>query len=153
MNVTKDLNVDFYEAPDGPRLLIFGSMDADFRSLRSVFRKLSLEPGLEIELKGASFIRMLGELEISLRSTEDGRHRSSRSTHGFRLSIERGSHHFTWTRTPEGWAYLVGLIDGVLKSDFPCHQYLASSPEDDATVELSKGEVQCDEEMSGKSRE
>ena len=151
MNMTKDLSVDFYEAPDGPTLLIFGAMGDDYESLRSVFRKLSRKPGLEIELKGVSFVRMIGELEISLCSTAEDQHRSSRSTHGLRLSIERGSHHFTWTRTPEGWAYLVGLIDGVLKSDIPCHQYLASYPEDDATVELSKGEVQGEEEMSGKS--
>jgi hypothetical protein len=47
---------------------------------------------------------------------------------------------FEWLRTEEGWDYLAELIDDLVKSTSPGHQYLSAYPREDAIVVVSKGE-------------
>jgi hypothetical protein len=47
---------------------------------------------------------------------------------------------FEWQRTAEGWDYLAELIDGLVKSPTPGHQYLSAYPSEEAIVVVSKGE-------------
>lgn len=47
---------------------------------------------------------------------------------------------FEWMRTAEGWDYLAELIDSLVQSSTPCHQYLTAYPREDAIFVISKGE-------------
>ena len=48
----------------------------------------------------------------------------------------------------EGWDYLAALLESLVKSPTPGHQYLTSYPNEDAIVVVSKGEY-GDELLTG----
>jgi hypothetical protein len=143
MNTQADdtqLRLAHYNAFDGPRLMIVGSIDADFLSLQELFRQLSQKSDISIELHKQPFVTSFQNLALTLSSAPP----KSKYRRGLHRTPTSEEFSFHWTLTPDDWDDLVELIDPVVKNSHPGHQYLndllASDPDDVATVVASKGE-------------
>lgn len=139
--VDSRLRMVFYQASDGPRLLIFGSIQADVGSLQEVFMRLSKSPGERCQLHAQGFVMAYGGVLLSLICTGPEFPLSAlRQRKGFRRVGGPESVVFEWHLACEGWDYLAALIASSVKSATPGHQYLTSYPGQDAIVVVSKGE-------------
>jgi hypothetical protein len=136
---TCKLNLTYYNASDGPRLILFGPMEADYASLQALFRRLSQSKG-EFELHCLPFIAPIGDIRLVVCCKESMLEAGQGKRQGIRKIGSSDSEEFLWQRTAEGWDYLAALIDGLIKSAVPGHQYLSSYPSEDVIVVLSKGE-------------
>ena len=129
-----------YQSADGPRIMLFGPMEADFASLQSCFRQLK-EKRVAIQLDSMPWIEASGNMTLRLESSASifnaGQH-----VQGLRRQDSGRS--FVWTRTAEGWDYLDALVNGLVKDMAPGHQYLTRYPDEDAIVVVSKGEYSDD---------
>jgi hypothetical protein len=135
----KQLRMAYYRASDGPWIMLWGPMDAEFGKLQSTFFWLSEHPGESVAVHELPFIASFGGLEVAAITS------STRFTHvaesqGIRRIPNVSDLHFSWRRNPEGWDYLGHLIEGIVSKDKACHQYLTRYPDEDAIVILSKGE-------------
>ena len=63
------LRLTYYDASDGPRVMIFGPLDADFGSLQQLFTRLSGAPSQPCELDRQPFIAAFGGTKITLASS------------------------------------------------------------------------------------
>jgi hypothetical protein len=139
LDLGKRLRMAFYEASDGPWIMLWGPMDAEFGKLQSTFFWLSEHPGHSVAIHDLPFIASFGGLEVAAIAS------SMRFTHragpqGIRRVSNTNDLHFSWQRNAQGWDYLGHLIDGVVSKAKACHQYLTRYPDEDAIVILSKGE-------------
>ncbi len=136
----RKLRLAYYEASDGPRLMLFGPLDVDLRSLQDLFRQLSLMPGQSLELHDRSSVVAFGGVRLAL-SCSGSMLQCSRTTRGgLRRVTGQSGPVFEWARTAEGWDYLAELLDGLIKAKTAGHQYMTSYPSEDAIVVVSKGE-------------
>src|SRR4051812_39710923 len=58
------LRLTFYDASDGPRIVLFGPTNADYQSLQGVFIRLSQTPGMTCELADQPFIAAFGGTKV-----------------------------------------------------------------------------------------
>lgn len=135
----RKLNLAFYDASDGPRIMIFGPLGADFQGLQATFRNLSLRKET-VELHCQPFIKPFGGIRLVASSVGSMFQSGEGKPQGVRCVGPPDCKEFVWLRTAEGWDYLAELIDGLVQSVKPGHQYLSSYPREDAIVVLSKGE-------------
>jgi len=140
----KRLRMAFYDASDGPRIVLFGPLDADFGSLIAVFRDLSRTVGMTCELHRQPFVAPFGGLSLTLVSSGSMFAEKRGAPQGVRRVAASELPAFEWHRTSEGWDYLAELIAPFGKSPQPCHQYLSRFPGEDAIVVLSQGEYTDD---------
>lgn len=134
------LRLAYYDAPDGPRLMIFGPLDADFRSLRELFARLSRTSGEPCELHEQPFVAPFGGTRICLATTGPMFEQKRSTRQGIQRVKDACGPVFVWHRTAEGWDYLAKLIDPLVAGTAPGHQYLTLYPGEDAIVVVSKGE-------------
>jgi hypothetical protein len=142
------LRLAYYEASDGPRVIFYGPLDAAFQGLVEAFEELSKGKG-PLELDALEFVRAFGvrvfaESVGSIGASPVGK------PQGIRRRLREGGIVFEWKRTAEGWDYLARLLEPLVETRAPGHQYLTSYPEEDAIVVVSKGEY-GDELLSGDS--
>jgi hypothetical protein len=104
-------------------------MDVNFDALRQFFLSLS-ESQTSILLDRQPFVESLGDIEISVSKVGPIRY--------FRRQPNHPSH-FQMVCSAEESKWVVQLIDSLIDSSVPCHQYLTQYPED-AVLVLSKGE-------------
>lgn len=136
------IRIAYYDASDGPRIMLFGPMDSDLNSLKSCFLRLS-HGECEIELDSLPFVHSTGT-RINLVSIDDNDNtRRSSNNYGVRRNTFDNKS-FSWTLTRAKWDYLSKLLEGVMQSYNACHQYFSRYPGDDATVVVSKGEYKDD---------
>jgi hypothetical protein len=140
----KKLRMAFYHASDGPRIVLFGPLDADFGSLLTVFRDLSRTHGMTCELHRQPFVAPFGGTCLTLVSSESMLAQKGGAPQGVRRVAGSTSPAFEWHRTLEGWDYLAELIAPFVESPQPGHQYLSRFPGEDAIVVLSQGEYTDD---------
>jgi hypothetical protein len=133
------LRLAFYEASDGPRIMIFGPLDADFAALQKLFVQLSQSRGMSCKLEEQSFIVAFGGLSVEA-SCLGPMFSDKRSTVEGIRRIQESEPVFEWQQTAEEWDHLSELIDGLMASTLAGHQYLTSYPSEDAIVVVSKGE-------------
>jgi hypothetical protein len=134
-----NLNLAFYDASDGPRIMIFGPLNGCFEKLQEVFRTLS-QCGGPVEIHHLPFIKAHGGLRLVASCTGSIFKQPGGKIQGLREKPSPYGRHFEWQRTAEGWDYLAELIDGLVRSSTPGHQYLSAYPKEDAIVVVSKGE-------------
>ena len=140
---SKLLRLAFYDAPDGPRIMLFGPKEVDIGALRGCFRRLSLGEG-PLQLHLQPFVFAAGNIQIGMYSTGGlFKNKTPVSQQGIRRTQDE-SCSYTWTRTNEGWDYLAELIDSLTKLGSTGHQYLTRYPDEDAIVVVSKGEYADD---------
>jgi hypothetical protein len=136
-NLGRKIRLSFYRASDGPRVMFFGPLDADIASLQRCFRRIGASTA-PVQMDAEDFIVAFGGIQI--RAFSSGPMLGpSKLCQGF-YSIANRATHFQWARTSEGWEYLAELVDGLVKSTAPGHQYLTRFPDEDAIVVVSKGE-------------
>jgi len=140
------IRLAFYDASDGPRLMLFGPLGVDLASLQAVFKHLASEPEASIQLDEQPFIAAFAKLQMS--SVRNTVVPPSNLRFGLRKVRAGNLPTFRWTRTCEGWDYLAGLIDGLVKCPIAGHQYMTRYPDEDAIVVVSKGEY-GDEMLEG----
>jgi hypothetical protein len=139
MNGYEKLNMFFYEASDGPRIMIIGPVTGAFQSLQQLFRSLS-QCRKHVEIHREPFIRAFGGIQLVASCTGAMFQRWEGKPQGVRRRPSDVGPAFEWLRTEEGWDYLAELIDDLVKSTSPGHQYLSAYPREDAIVVVSKGE-------------
>ena len=139
MSSNEKLNMFFYEASDGPRIVIFGPLTGDFQSLQQLFRSLSQCRKL-VEIHRQPFIRAYGGIQLVASCTGAMFQRWQGKPQGLRRRPSDAGPAFEWLRTQEGWDYLAELLDGLVKATSAGHQYLSAYPREDAIVVVSKGE-------------
>ena len=132
------IRLEYYEASDGPRLMFFGPLDVDLRSLQATFRQLAATLNMDVQLDEQPFVVPLARVRLSSLDLMTKQPKTSRI--GFRRIQNDTALSFHWSRTCEGWDYLAELIDGLIKSPGAGHQYLTRYPDEDAIVVVSKGE-------------
>ena len=133
------LRLTYYDASDGPRVMIFGPLDADFGSLQRLFTRLSGSPSEPCELDQQPFIAAFGGTKITLASSGPMFAQKGHATGIRRVKAAIGPA-FEWRRTNEGWDYLAKLIEPIVTKGHAGHQYLTSYPSEDVIVVVSKGE-------------
>jgi hypothetical protein len=135
------IRIAFYEGSDGPRLMLFGPLEAAFELLQKCFDELAeCSETCSIDLDRLPWVYAAGGIKVRLTSCsyEPGTMKSIVSKGIQKTRIIPPA--FEWDQTNEGWKHLSHLTQGLLDSKTPCHQYLTASPNEDAIVILSKGE-------------
>jgi len=126
-----------------PCIILTGGLDADFAAIQRCFREMSTT-GREVDLECMEFICQAQQSRaVRLRLiTTNARSapRWRRMTTARRLAQLENALSFEWARSASEWDDLAELLDTLVESEKPCHQYLAQFPIDDATVIISKGE-------------
>lgn len=133
-----NLNLAFYDASDGPRIMLFGPLNGCFEKLQELFRTLSQCSG-PVQIHRLPFITVYGDLRL-IASCSGSMFKPGGKIQGLRKEPSPHGQEFHWRRTAEGWDYLAELIDGLVRSSTPGHQYLSAYPKEDAIVVVSKGE-------------
>lgn len=138
------LRLIYYEASDGPRLVMFGPIDADFRSLQELFVRLSQTPGMSCELAEQSFIAAFGGVRVLLSCSAPLPSRKQAIWRGIRNGLDRveteANPVFEWRLAEEDWDDRVALLAPLVTKPGAGHQYLDHHAADDAIVVVSKGE-------------
>lgn len=134
------LRLAFYLGSDGPRLMIFGPLDADFGQLQDLFRRMSRSPGASYALHEEPFITAFGGVRVTLVSTGPVATQTPHLHAGLSAIRTGDTPSFEWHTTAAGWDHLAELVGGLIACTKRCHQYLTRYPLEDAIVVLSKGE-------------
>jgi len=137
-NYENKIRLAFYDASDGPRLMMFGPLGVDLASLQATFKQLAAVPETSIQLDEQPFISAF----VKLRMLSVGN--IVVPPHNLRVGLRQVTignlPTFYWSQTCEGWDYLAELIDGLIKCPTAGHQYLTRYPDEDAIAVVSKGE-------------
>lgn len=119
--------------------MIFGPLNGCFEKLQDLFRSLS-QCGGPIEIHQLPFIRAYGGIRLVASCTGSIFKPRWGKIQGLRRKSSQHPPEFEWLRTAEGWDHLAELIDDLVRSTSPGHQYLSAYPKEDAIVVVSKGE-------------
>lgn len=140
VNSQETLRLVYHDAADGPRILLFGSIDVELAPLIAYFRQLSDADGRR-RLDQQAFVRSEKGVELHVERLAPTRSWAERLMSPPGLTRVR-SHplSFAWRLSSEDGEDLADLIQAVAESDEPCHQYLSRTLSDDARVVVSKGE-------------
>jgi hypothetical protein len=140
MKLNEKIKIVFYEGSDGPRLVFAGSETIDFRPLQDVFRSLSANIGMNIDIKSLPFIETTNNIEIRMINIGSIFNIPSKPYQGIKYTESFLIKNFTWSKSTEGWDYIAEIISPIVIEQRPSHQYLSSSEQDDVTVVISRGE-------------
>jgi hypothetical protein len=130
------LALDYYDASDGPRIVLFGSLDGPFNALQALFKRL-IQSDQPIEFQNEPFIQSSAGVQIVASRCK----RSSTSQGVAHCTTDHGEK-FQWSLTSEDWDDVSELMDSLIRSPTSCHQYLSRHTHDDAIVVVSKGEYE-----------
>ncbi|MEL7497434.1 MAG: hypothetical protein AAFN77_07470 [Planctomycetota bacterium] len=132
------IRLAFYESPTEPRIMMFGPMSVDLKSLEDCFKRLSRGEA-QVEFHALPFVFAHGDIKLRMCSVGRVDGGDSRIASGL-CRVENELDSFEWARTCEGWGYLAELLSGLTVSPKPAHQYVTRYPDEDAIVVVSKGE-------------
>jgi len=132
------IRVAYYSGSDGPRIMLFGPANVDFRPLQELFRALSRNEG-PFEMHNLDNIVVFGGTRIVASCSGSRFKDPSGKPQGIRRTGD-SENHFIWQKTAEGWDYLAELIEPLVSGSRSGHQYLSSYPSEDAIVVVSRGE-------------
>jgi hypothetical protein len=133
------IKMAYYPGSDGPRIMLFGPNETDFTMLQAIFRELTQKGG-PYEFHTLPFIETFGGIQLTARCAGSMFDFTRSTALGLRRSGSDLEPRFEWIRTSEGWDYFAELINGLIASPSPGHQYLTAFPSEDAIVVVSKGE-------------
>lgn len=137
------LRLAYYDASDGPRVMIFGPLEADFYRLQELFVQLSQKPDKICELHEQAFVVPFGGTKITLISSgpmfgEKNIRQGIQRVKGSECPV------FEWHQAAVEWDCLARLTEALVVNTSPGHQYLTHYPSEDAIVVVSKGEYSDD---------
>ena len=126
--------LDFYNGAYGATIRIDVSSLEDLVWLRNIFSDMASLRKMDITISDSMNIR--GNSGVSLQLGVTSKMRLGDKS--LRMNVLSGSmKSFTWTKDNEGWKESAGLVEGLIMSDRPAHQYLTTEGIDDALIELS----------------
>jgi len=128
------LTLNYYDASDGPRIVLFGALNAPFDALQALFKRL-IQSDQPIEFHNEPFIQSPAGIQVVA-----SRCKRSSTSQGVTHSKSGRGETFQWRLTAEDWDDVSELMDSLLRSPTGCHQYLTRHAHDDAIVVVSKGE-------------
>jgi hypothetical protein len=144
LDIGTRIRLAYYRASDGPRLMLFGPLDAKFGQFQGLLRRLASSPGCSVALHAEPFVAAFGGVTVVLISTGGFFEQARCAPAGLTQTGPNETPTFEWRKTAEGWDYLAELMDGLIKAATPGHQYLTSYPAEAAIVVVSKGEYADD---------
>jgi hypothetical protein len=125
--------VSYYMGTYGPTILINVTSNANLLIMRGLFWDLSRGKIQEVSLQDVDAIAMDGLNGITLKLVSREKRKVLK-----RLENRDGIPSFEWARGQDAWMERgVCLIDGIIDSKRPGHQYLTQEGTDDAVIELS----------------
>jgi len=133
------VRIAFYEAVGEPRIMLFGPTTTNFRLLQDCFRRLSREE-LVIDLHEMPFVYVSGNVWLRLQSIGQIAWSERQGVFPGLRRLKKDTPAFRCGRTFQEWDDLAELIDPLVHSDEPGHQYLTRYPDEDAIVVVSKSE-------------
>jgi hypothetical protein len=136
-DVTSKLWLSYYKSVDGPRIMIFGPLNADFTALAHLFRALPKMPNGICDLHSQPFLNPVHGIEIVMSCIEPGLVRVPP------LLRQIGPYppaRFRWRRPNRFWINVSHAVHRLAKVSSPSHQYLSSYPPEPAIIVASKGE-------------
>lgn len=139
LETNRNLNLAFYEASDGPRIMLFGPLNGVFERLLELFEILS-QGGGPFEFHHLPFIKVFGKVQLVASCTGSIFNQPKGKIQGLRRKLNSVGAEFEWQRTAEGWDYLAKLIANLVQIPASGHQYLSAYPKEDAILVVSKGE-------------
>ncbi len=142
------LRLTYYQASDGPRVMIFGPVDASFACLQRLFLWMGEAAGRQCELSLQPFVTAFANTRILLANI-GAPCGNTRYCAGLRQAKGASGPAFEWCETSERWLDLAELIVPIVGTPEAAHQYLTTYPHDDAIVVLSKGEYGDDVLLDG----
>lgn len=117
------LFIDFYTGAHGPTLRLETDAIEDLQALKRLFEVMASQSVVDLFPSEGAVSESVNLLTLQ---NQPG---------GFRMQATTGAgdeHSFIWSENAEGWLDAAGLIDGMLTSRGPGHQYL--TPEDPVLV-------------------
>jgi hypothetical protein len=143
MDLGTKIRLAYHKYPEEPRLLIFGPLDADFRSLRDLFMEMAGTPGKTVQLHEQSFAASFHGIKVQL-SCAGPMFQPSGKPPGVWVSDDSKDITIDWVSTDEGWDYSAFLLDNLVEYQRDAHHYLSMYPDPNfgksALVIVSKGE-------------
>lgn len=133
---TRRLRLKRYPAFDGPKIVLFGPLEADFTELRQAFIDLS-EGARNVRVDLLPFVVREDDVKI-VAAPLPVRHPNPAMPGLFAVGDD--SYEYEWIGSHDDWRTLADLTESVCLAGEPCHQYLSHYPGNDATVVISKGE-------------
>lgn len=137
-NLGRKIRMACYPGSDGPRIMLFGPADVDFRPLQDLFRALSKNEG-PFEMHNLDFIAAFSGTRI-VAACSGSRYKDSFGKPQGIWRAGDSENEYVWQKTAEGWDYLAELIEPLVCGSRSGHQYLSSYPSENAIIVLSRGE-------------
>lgn len=129
------VQIDYYEGAYGKTIRFATSKIQMLIYLKELFTRMSSENDLEIELSNLENVKVNGLWSLCLQQS------STEFALGGNLIMEI-PHRFVWVRSKEGWSECAELVDSIISSNTPSHQYLTSETYDAALVIVSFDEIE-----------
>lgn len=133
-NKSNKILIDYYEGAYGPTIRIDTQSTKAIERVKKIFWELALAQTFERNLYNDEYLEITGIKLLTLRLvTESNEKRKTLNL----LQLTSQGPIFHWSKSSEGWKDCIDLIDGILKYNYPSHQYLTDENIDDALVEIT----------------
>lgn len=129
--------IDYYQGAYGPTIRIDIQTMENLVKVKNIFRQLAELKKETIDLARVESVNATGLKQLILKVVPPNQEIEKK------LKLEEGSAGniaFSWTMPSTGWRRCAGLIDGLIESGHPGHQYLTEEGLDDALVEIAFAE-------------
>ena len=134
LNDKDNILIDYYEGAYGPTIRFDTQSVEAITQVKNIFVKLALAQVSEINFQDVKYVKIIGMKTLILRLVTEGKE-DRKALKLIQFTSEGPI--FNWSRSSEGWKDYVGLLDGIVKNNYPGHQYLTDEDIDDALVEIA----------------
>jgi hypothetical protein len=108
------LRLTYLQTSDGPWIVVFGPLGADFQSLQRFFLRLSQAPGEALQLDEQEFISAFGGAKVRLVSADAPFSWTSSQCEGVRHLGRESAPEYEWRETPEVWGEIAEFIEPIV---------------------------------------
>lgn len=124
--------VDFYPGGYGPTIRISTTNPDHLLALKSAFLSLGSDNQIVLNIDDVVPVKMMEIKSLTFKVTH-----TPESQRIMRSSLDGDKPEFVWIQSASDWNKCAGLVDGLINSTIPCHQYLSEEGVDDVLIELS----------------
>lgn len=122
--------LDYYAGAYGPTIRLGTESRATLLELKLLLEQLLRGERASLSLADLQGLSVTNIDSLVLRVVEDQPEIALQK-------LERDTTAFLWQNTPKKWTYWIGMMDGLIESSTPCHQYFSNENIDDALFEVS----------------
>jgi len=128
------ISVDYYLGAFGPTIRLHVLSVARLNELKGIFLLLAEGSVQEVDLAQRHLSKTAGLNSLILKFVSEGQ---TKEKNLVLIKDEFQRLNFIWSGFSEHWLTCAGLVDGLVGSDQPGHQYLTAEGIGDALVELA----------------